>query len=219
MTITVHQLVTGRWKENCYLVVQGTQALLVDPGDDMDAICAFVTSAAVTPLAILSTHAHYDHIGAVSALQSRYGIPFYLHAADTPLLRQMNFYRKLFGGSDAAPCTVPVVDNHLNPQHNPLCIGDFVIHVHATPGHTPGSVCLQIGDHLFTGDTLLREKVGRVDFPGGDPVALRASLDVLRTLPPTPQVYPGHGAPTTLAHELAHNPCFQEDLSRSASAT
>lgn len=219
MVWQVHHIVTGRWRENCYLVTRSGHALLVDPGDDAERIAETVAAVGATPLAIVCTHAHYDHVGAVATLQSRYGIPFYLHAADLPLLRQMNFYRKLFGGPDTEPCTAPVVDHDLNPRENPLCIGAFTIHVHATPGHTPGSVCLQIGDHLFTGDTLMREKVGRVDFPGGDPVALRASLGALSALPPMLQVYPGHGAPTTLAHELAHNPCFQEDVFRSASAT
>lgn len=89
----------GVWKQNCYLVAnQFNEALLIDPGSDLEGICSLISSLKVNPVAILNTHAHYDHIGAVSGLIKRYGIPFYLHAMDKKLLKQANLYRVLFGG-------------------------------------------------------------------------------------------------------------------------
>jgi len=93
-----------------------------------------------------------------------------------------------------------------------LEIGPFKIEVVATPGHTPGSVCYLIGGRLFAGDTLFRNSVGRVDFPGGSWPEMEKSLAKLKTLPPETEVFPGHGDQTSIAHELRHNPYLRKNI-------
>lgn len=207
--IEVRKIVTGRWNENCYVLANGTGVcLLVDPGDDAAEIQRVIESACWKVLAILNTHGHYDHVSAVAALKDRFDVPFYLHSKDRKLLRSVNLYRKMFG--DEGLVAVPEVDHSLDDLGTPLQIGDFTIEIIPTPGHSPGGVCFLVGHRLFTGDTLFKGGVGRVDLPGGDLDVLRDSLGVLARLDPNTVVYPGHGDQTTIAEELEHNAVLRE---------
>jgi glyoxylase-like metal-dependent hydrolase (beta-lactamase superfamily II) len=196
-------VVTGSWQENCYVVSDAAgNAVIVDPGDDASAITSLIADDRLRPLAILATHAHHDHVGAAAPLQQSYGIPLYLHSADQKLLKRMNFYRRLFEKAD--PVEIAEVDVLLD-EIRELELGEFRIRVLETPGHTPGSVCFAFDDTLFCGDVLLKEKVGRVDLPGGERETLAESLRVLAKLPPQTSLFPGHGEMTTLSTELASN--------------
>ena len=207
--IEVRKIVTGRWNENCYVLANGTGVcLLVDPGDDAAEIQRVIEAACWKVLAILNTHGHYDHVSAVAALKDRFDVPFYLHSKDRKLLRSVNLYRKMFGDEGLVP--VPEVDHSLDDLETPLQIGDFTIEIIPTPGHSPGGVCFLVGHRLFTGDTLFKGGVGRVDLPGGDREVLRDSLGVLARLDPNTVVYPGHGDQTTIAEELEHNAALRE---------
>jgi glyoxylase-like metal-dependent hydrolase (beta-lactamase superfamily II) len=211
MSLAVVTIPNGRWKENCYLVVDGSaRALVIDPGSGATQIVTAIEKVGLKVLAVLNTHGHYDHMGAVAALQSRFGIPFYLHSADEKILKSANLYMKVFEGSE--PVTIPRVDRYLDREELPIVIGDFEVLVRFTPGHTPGSVCFGIQEVLFTGDTLLKGKVGRVDLPGGDKDALRQSLAGLGNINPDMRIYPGHGAPSTIGDELQSNPQWRELL-------
>jgi glyoxylase-like metal-dependent hydrolase (beta-lactamase superfamily II) len=184
----------GVWKQNCYLVAnQFNEALLIDPGSDLEGICSLISSLKVNPVAILNTHAHYDHIGAVSGLIKRYGIPFYLHAMDKKLLKQANLYRVLFGAKNSIE--IPQFDQDFSGTSGDLKIRNFFVKVIDTPGHTEGSVCLAIGKNLFTGDTLISKKPGRADLPGGNQLKLNESLLKFDDLSGDHVVYAGHGAP------------------------
>jgi hydroxyacylglutathione hydrolase len=160
--------------------------------------------------AILNTHGHFDHIGAVADLVDKYKCPFYLHSKDGRLLRSANLYMNLFAGE--APVRVPTVDIFLDQVPSPLVLGEFSVEVLYTPGHTDGSVCFQIGDHLFTGDTLLKGKAGRVDLPGGNKEKLETSLQAIAKLPGQLVICPGHGATSSLAEELLTNDSFTRSL-------
>lgn len=199
----VETIVTGLWRENCY-VVKGDcgQAIVIDPGEDCDPILGFLEAESLTAAAIINTHAHYDHVGSVADLKARYCAPFHLHVADHDLLRQANFYRKLFGGRRAI--TIPDVDVNLAdcPRLHLSGIDIMVIH---TPGHTPGSVSFLIDGFLFCGDTIFAKRLGRTDLPGGDRIALCASVQKLLALPPSTMIFPGHGAPVVLADILTTN--------------
>jgi hydroxyacylglutathione hydrolase len=211
MSLAVVTIPNGRWKENCYLVVDGSaRALVIDPGSGATQIVTAIEKVGLKVLAVLNTHGHYDHMGAVAALQSRFGIPFYLHSADEKILKSANLYMKVFEGSE--PVTIPRVDRYLDREELPIVIGDFEVLVRFTPGHTPGSVCFGIQEVLFTGDILLKGKVGRVDLPGGDKDALRQSLAGLGKINPDMRIYPGHGAPSTIGDELQSNPQWRELL-------
>ena len=211
MSLVVVTIPNGRWKENCYLVVDGSaHALVIDPGSDAEQIITAIDKVGLKVLAVLNTHGHYDHMGAVAGLQARFSVPFYLHSADEKILKGANLYMKFFDGSE--PVTIPRVDRYFDQEELPITIGDFEVQVRFTPGHTPGSVCLGIQEVLFTGDTLLKGKVGRVDLPGGDKEALRQSLAGLGKINPEMRIYPGHGAPSTIGDELQSNPQWRELL-------
>lgn len=189
----------GKWKQNCYVVSDDHtgQALLIDPGSEAQQIQQLILDRELAPIAILNTHAHYDHIGAVAPLMSYYGIPFYLHGGDEKLLKQANLYKILF--ESKSPVIIPDATHDLSKQGGSVKIGGFEVAVLFTPGHTQGSTCLKIGTDLFSGDTLLPGGLGRTDLPGGDKRLLASSVELLRTLPHTTMVWPGHGRSFTLA--------------------
>lgn len=191
---------TGRWKENCWIVsdADGT-AVVVDPGDDPESIAREVESRQLRVEALLATHGHHDHIAAVAALAARWNTGFLLHPADAPMLRRMNFFRKVFDGAPAA--AVPVKWDVLVPGTT-IGFGSLKLDVLATPGHSPGSVSFHIGDCLLLGDVLLPAGIGRTDLPGGDRGALDRSLLEISGFPPDWMVYPGHGDPFPLSRGL-----------------
>lgn len=211
MAISVHRVICGKWQENCYIITHSERStLVIDPGGWAERILEYIEKNRLCVLAILNTHAHYDHIGAAAELQSKLALPFYLHAKEGKLLKYANLYRKLFDGDDAI--TLPEVNVYIDQVKIPIRLGDFVINVLFTPGHTPGSVCFLVEKNLFTGDTLLRGKIGRVDLPGGDKTALSSSLKSLSLLPGDISIYPGHGGSSTLQEEMQDNPQLVEVL-------
>ena len=199
----VHTIVTGEWRENCY-VLRGLEghAVVIDPGEDTDAIVGYLDAESLTVDAIINTHAHYDHVGSVADVRSRYNAPFHLHAGDHLLIRQANFYRAIFGGKRTI--TIPDIDVDLSACPT-LTFGGIGIEVIHTPGHTPGSVSFLTEGLLFSGDTLFGSRVGRTDLPGGDKAALGRSVQRLLQLPPKTMVLPGHGARASLAEILSAN--------------
>lgn len=182
----------GIWKQNCYIVSNHfDDALIVDPGSDFEGICRLITNLKVNPIAVLNTHAHYDHIGAVSAMIKKYNIPYYLHALDKKLLKQANLYRVIFGSN--TNIEIPCFDQDFSRISNTLKIKNFCVTVIETPGHTEGSVCLVMEKNLFTGDTLISKRPGRTDLPGGNQFKLEESLGKLDELSGDHVVYAGHG--------------------------
>lgn len=197
MSLRLEQVVTGSYKQNCFVAASAAgEALIVDPGSDAGAIAALIDDNGWRPLAVIATHAHFDHVGAVAPVMERYGIPFYLHHDDKVMLRRMNLFKMVVEPGEALK--VPDVSHDLAEGPDEFSIGDFHIRVVATPGHTPGGVCFVIDGHIFSGDTILAQGVGRTDLPGGDAAALAISLETLSRLDPALLACPGHGAPTPL---------------------
>ena len=145
---------------------------------------------------ILLTHGHYDHVGAVAALREQTGCKVYMDPADA-------------AGSQMLPLSRGLVDENW-PEGDELTIGELTFRVYHTPGHTPGSVCLQCGGLLFSGDTLFAGSCGRTDLPGGSMAQMQKSLSMLAALPlaDETQVLPGHEAFSTLGRERRGNPCL-----------
>lgn len=186
----------------CYLVwdEQTGSAVLIDPGAGADALRRTLDTAGLRLRHIFLTHLHYDHIGAVDALRNGE-------------VRVWLCRRELENDT--------CISHGLMDLSLPLCFydeGDEIaadslrFAVLATPGHTPGSVCLRCGGLLFTGDTLIAGSCGRVDFPGGSAADMLASLRRLAALDGSLTVLSGHAAPTTLAHERQTNPFMLEAL-------
>jgi hydroxyacylglutathione hydrolase len=190
------------------------EAVLIDPGDEVDELLGAVRDADVTVQYILLTHAHVDHITGVATAKSALDVPVYLHRDDLFLYENVVQQGALFGFKVQAQ---PPVDVFYDLS--PIYFGDYQVSVHHTPGHCPGGVCLQIGrkgdpaGDLFVGDTLFAGSIGRTDLPGGDyAILMRSITDVLFALGDTSIVHPGHGPDTTIQRERTTNPFVLEYL-------
>ncbi|MEE8437761.1 MAG: MBL fold metallo-hydrolase [Candidatus Neomarinimicrobiota bacterium] len=205
MNLKIQTVVTEPFQENCYLIWQeeypGT--IIIDPGGSFSEICSKIKEYNLLPAAILNTHAHLDHVGAVALLKQTYDIPFYLHSEEKIILEHFSESRRLFG---LPPEKEPVVDIWFNNE-SPLTVADFRFEIVPAPGHTPGSTCLKLGEHIFSGDTLFKGSIGRTDLPGGNSPQLQASLSsLMRNFSPDVIIHTGHGPDTTLGQEIRQNP-------------
>lgn len=189
---------TGMIGENCYLVWddETKRGLIIDPGDDAVDIISAVHGAGFVPEAVLLTHAHFDHIGAVAPVCREFSIPAWCHADDLPIYNSPD------------NCMEPwfhAVKDLVEPVKDlPVILKDLGGNVIHTPGHTPGGCCFHFRDAalLFSGDTLFCGGVGRTDFPGGSSTTLWKSIrEKLFVLPPKTLVLPGHEASTTIEAE------------------
>lgn len=188
----------GMLGANCYLLCSDqNNCAVIDPGAEPQRIAEKIESEGLTPKMILLTHAHFDHIGGVSWLKDRYGVPVWLHKADWELALDPNKNLSSMLGSRQF---VLQPDRALvGGEQVPL--DELMIDVIETPGHTPGGVSLLVNGTLFSGDTLFDGGYGRTDFWGGDWNALAASLKKLLELPGEYRVLPGHGGQTTIADQ------------------
>ena len=187
----ITKLTLGLYQTNTYILSNDTDALVIDPGYEADAILDALQGR--TLKAIVLTHGHFDHVGAVKELVAETGCDVYIHPAESAMPPMMTagqlYYTHTYGEGDTIS---PVSGIELNVLH--------------TPGHTPGSVCLLWKDQMFSGDTLFEGSCGRVDLPGGDPRVMLESLRRLASLQADYHVHPGHGGSTTLAQEKRYNP-------------
>jgi hydroxyacylglutathione hydrolase len=204
MSIQIIRLPNGKLRQNCYLVGndQG-ECLIIDPGSDASNICSVIDDNQWTPLSILNTHAHYDHIGAAAPLMEKFNIPFYLDRLDARILRSANIYKTLF--DSAENIQIPEITFDLGEMPEEFEIGGICIFTFASPGHTPGGRCFHIEGNLFTGDTLMRNNIGRTDLYGGNDDALAESLKTIMRLPGETVFHSGHGQPSTLAEQSRTN--------------
>ena len=190
----VYTLILGPMLNCTYIVENNGHAILIDPSWEMDAIENFLAEKSLKPAAIFFTHSHQDHMANADKLLKKYDLKGYLEEKDEPFStlpkKLLSLYRapKIFEIADLKIETIP------------------------TPGHTRGSVCIRIGNILFTGDTLFVNSVGRTDLPGANPEDLIKSLTQLTSLPKDTVIYTGHsyggedGFKSTIKQELSSNP-------------
>jgi hydroxyacylglutathione hydrolase len=209
--IDVRMFTVGPVQENCFIVRQkdAPDALIVDPGDEPDKLLAALDSLGIeTVEAILVTHTHFDHIGAVAPVAKATKAPVYCPQLETEILANINDYLwPGFGPFESYEA------DHTVGGGETLELAGLTIDVVFTPGHSPGHVTYAIADEeaLFSGDVLFQGSVGRVDLPGGDWPTLLASIETLtNAYPPETTVYPGHMGITTLGRERATNPFLRE---------
>ncbi|MCH7321734.1 MBL fold metallo-hydrolase [Solibacillus sp. MA9] len=200
----------GPIQTNCYIISnKNKECLIFDPGEEGARIVKQLRSNGLKPLAILLTHTHFDHIGAVEALQEVFNVPLYVHEKEVawlgdPLKNGSGKYAELPNYIVKAP-----KEEHILRTEGELTIGDFTFDVVHTPGHSPGSVSFIFKEDGFAivGDTLFEQSIGRTDLIGGSmEVLLKSIHDKLLSLPEDTIIYPGHGGYTTPAAEMNHNP-------------
>lgn len=198
----------GPLQTNCYIVSnKNKECLVFDPGEEGSALSKEIKKLQLKPLAILLTHAHFDHIGAVELVRDQFNVPVYIHVAEKDWLEDPSKngsarYNELENISGRAA-------DYLLSKEGPLEIGTFTCEVLHTPGHSPGSLTYWFKDERFAivGDTLFQGSVGRTDLPYGNEKELMKSIhNKILTLPEDTICYPGHGPHTTPEEEMNHNP-------------
>lgn len=204
----------GPIQENCYFVradAEATSALLIDPGDEPQRLLDAAQELDVQIEAILITHCHFDHIGAVAPIARATGAPVYCPEIETPILGDiMKWTMAGFGPFESWQAEQTVKGGER------LQLAGMDIEVIFTPGHSPGHVTYAISTPggaaaLLSGDVLFQGSVGRVDLPGGDWATLERSIaELIRRFPGESSVYPGHMGATTLGRELQTNPFLAE---------
>ena len=207
----VRMFTVGLVAENCFVArADGSdRGLIVDPGDEADRILHAVQELGLTIEAILLTHTHFDHVGAVGPVARATGAPVYCPEIEVPVLADIMSYVPWpgFGPFESYQADETVAGGER------LDLAGLEIEVMFTPGHSPGHVAYSIPAELalFSGDVLFEGSVGRTDLPGGDwPTLARSISTLLETLAPETRVYPGHMGLTTLGQERATNPFLTE---------
>lgn len=179
------------------------QAIYIDPGEEAPVLLERIQAHKLQLIAIVNTHAHIDHICGIQAVKERSDVPIYLHEQDEPLYNALPAQGEWFGLSYPP---APPVDAHL-VENEDLEVGDLKVSVHHTPGHSPGSVCLEVDRHVFCGDLIFAGSVGRTDLPGGSHEILIESIrKKLLPLGDEKILHPGHGPETTIGRERKTNP-------------
>ncbi len=205
-------IVTGPLGENCYLVWQGTNAWIIDPGTDDEEIVAELKARGLTPVAIVLTHGHFDHLGALDALLRVWPeLPVVLRPEDRAwaFTHPINQYPPFYLHQHEPA--------HWLDAEETLTLGGITARLIHTPGHTPGGQCILLEQDVpaplcFTGDTLFQGSIGRTDLPGGSFGQLNASLQKLvGVLPPETTVLPGHGDASTMEFERRTNPYLRPE--------
>lgn len=186
----------GQLQTNCYIVTDETtkHCAILDPGDDSTQILAPIQSGGLIPVAVCLTHGHYDHTIAADDIVRAYSVPVYIHPADATRDPRPNPY-------------LYAADEHTQhyTEGGTVTVGNLILHVMETPGHSRGCVTLCTDTHLFTGDTLFRDDCGRTDLPGGDMQTMLHSLKRLGVIEGDRTVCPGHGPASTLERERRFN--------------
>ena len=192
--LKIHTLPLGSYQTNTYIVhdAASQECVIIDPGFEADTILAKLEALGLKPAAILLTHGHFDHVGAVRDIAAETNCKVYICEKETVLPEGLTagtlYYTNTYDEGD----TVEAAGLKFQVLH--------------TPGHTPGGVCLLCEDAIFSGDTLFASSIGRTDFPGGSYDTLKKSLQKLTALEGNFRVFPGHGEDTTLAFEKKTNP-------------
>ncbi|MFC4404220.1 MBL fold metallo-hydrolase [Gracilibacillus xinjiangensis] len=201
----IEVLTLGPLQTNCYIIHNQSEGLIIDPSFDAKKIISTIDKLGISVKAILLTHAHFDHIGALEPVRNHYDIPVYIHKEESKWLADPNLNGSQLFGMDPVICKQ--ADYELSEEE--IGIEDFSINVLHVPGHSPGSIAFvfQQSSMVIGGDCLFREGIGRTDLVGGSFDQLQDSIQLkLLSLPDTFTVYPGHGPSTTIGYEKSNNP-------------
>jgi len=196
-------LPTSGYASNSYLIVSSSECAVVDPSGDVSDIISALSHYGAKLMYIILTHGHYDHMLSLSELREKTHAPLCIHKFDEISLHDSR--RSLFALVGDPSRTFDKAEIILK-DGDELKLGDEVIKVVHTPGHTPGCIMLDCGGDLISGDTLFDMSVGRSDFPGGDHETLLASIFGIYEKYPQARIYPGHGPDSTVEKQIKFNP-------------
>ncbi|MES0490600.1 MAG: MBL fold metallo-hydrolase [Leptospirales bacterium] len=214
MSLHIEVFITGPLQVSCSVVTdtENKQSVVIDPGGSTDDITGHIQSQGSSLVAILLTHAHFDHIAGLTGLASsnkEKSIDIYMHDGDQYLIDNAATQAARFGMSISPK--LPKV-THKVTDNEKLTFGSIKIDTLHTPGHSPGSVCYYLPSEktLFSGDTIFQNSIGRTDLWGGDFQQLIDGVkEKVLTLPEETIIIPGHGPQTTVQHEIKSNPFFK----------
>jgi glyoxylase-like metal-dependent hydrolase (beta-lactamase superfamily II) len=195
------QVPLGTMQTNCYVLKkEDSSCLIIDPGSEGEKLIQYLQQEELNPVAVVLTHAHYDHIGAIDTIREEYHIPVYLHEIEKDWLTTPSL--------NLGNVQVKEADELITGEQE-LTIGSFSFQIYETPGHSPGSISLYFKDDdiVCSGDALFSGSIGRFDLPYGDKERLMKSIhDKLLTLPENTTVLCGHGPVTKIGKEMDSNP-------------
>lgn len=200
----VKTLLVSAFQTNCYIYYDEQNCFIIDPGDNPKKIMKFINEHQLHVNCIFLTHGHIDHIGAINRLYEELQCDVYIHEEDEVYLKQAKYnLSTMLGNLTTFNIPVKYYDSSMN-------IDGHSIHIHHTPGHTPGSIMIEfVDDHvIFSGDMLFKGSIGRYDFPLSSPRQMQQSIAYIKTFTEDASVYPGHGEPTSIFEELRTNPFF-----------
>ena len=199
----VRTFTVGPVQENCHFAIHAGQAVVIDPGDEAPRLVEAIDALGVEVAAILLTHTHFDHVGAVAPVARATGAEVWCPQLEVPVLADIMTYVPWpgFGPFESYDA------DHTVAGGETLSLGGMEFDVLFTPGHSPGHVTYAVPGAIFSGDVLFQGSVGRTDLPGGDHATLMQTLATLvDALPDETAVYPGHMGNTTIGRERATNP-------------
>ena len=199
----VETFVLGPIETNCYVLISGGEAAVIDPASGGGVITGFLRENKAELSAIIYTHAHWDHTAGSLELREIFPRPRVFMGINETVM----FDDPVFSDYVTESGILPVRADMLLSEGDTLTVGEETLKVLETPGHTPGGISLLIGKYIFTGDALFRSSVGRTDFPGSSGVQLINSIKSrILVLDDNVEVFPGHGPPTTVGWEKRNNP-------------
>ena len=199
----VRTFTVGPVQENCHVAIHDGQAIVVDPGDEAPRLLEAIDALGVEVAAILLTHTHFDHVGAVAPVARATGAEVWCPELEVPVLADIMTYVPWpgFGPFESYDA------DHTVAGGETLSLAGLELEVLFTPGHSPGHVTYAVPGAIFSGDVLFQGSIGRTDLPGGDHATLMQTLATLvEALPDETVVYPGHMGNTTIGRERATNP-------------
>ncbi len=179
---------------NTYLYTNDTdnECIIIDPGFDYELIKMMVEERPLKPIAVISTHGHFDHVGGAAYLKKHFNIPFYLHEADLKICKSANFYLKI--AKVHQQIETPIPDYLFKGEYEKLLLGGFELEVFNLPGHSPGSCVIKIKDNLFSGDILYKNGLGSGSIPREDEKMLKHSIKkIFNIFNGEHRIFPGHG--------------------------